>query len=1106
MALQFVFGPAGSGKSSYARDYVINESLKRPAENFIMVVPEQFTLTMQRDIVLSHPRKGIMNIDVQSFMRLAFRVFEETKTPKLALLDDEGKNMVIRKVAGDLEAKLIVLKGNMDKIGYIEEVKSVFSEFTQYEIDEDRLGEIMEELPEKGRLYYKLQDLQVLYQGFNDYLRERYLTRESLLERLAEAVPSSELVKNTTFVLDGFTGFTPVQERLLQELLKYSRDVVITATIDEGSNPYSNPHPYQLFALTKKMVSNLQKKAQAASVQMSDPVTLFGKTNSRLAENPVLAHLEENIFRSRYQRYLEEPECIRLFTARNPREEALFVAAQIHKLVREENLRFRDIGVVCGNMDTYREHLSQAFLSYGINGFVDQKRSILNNPYVEYVRSFINIYTDSYSYASLLRFLKTELSQVTGVQVSRLENYCLALGLKQYAKWQKPWTKVLKGQKEEELVSLNATRQEVVALIEGYRTEFRKASKKVLTITEQIYNFCVQERLQERLEIEADKLEEQGSASLAKEYRQVYEILISLLDKFVDLLGDEVMGMAEYSALFDVGLQEAKVGVIPPSTDQVMTGDVQRSRFDELKVLFFIGAGDDCLPGALLTNGLLGESERREFSKLGVNLAPSSSEKVFVQKFYLYTMLAKPRESLYLSYAKSSMSGTSINPSYLFGEMKKLFPALSVTDIDTFSYWEKEYTKASALSEMIGIIHAPERELTPSQLEFFRFFAKNHRPLYEEMIAACFYQKRDSHLLEEVAKALYGLELKGSVTRMEKFANCSYAHFLDYGLRLKERLEFEFEAMDMGNICHEALERYGLKIEENRESWLGLSEEKRSTYLDESLEAAISDYNNDILEATARNRYMVGKMRSLLDRSIWALSKHLEVGDFKPALYEFGFNEGKIDRIDLCEAKDRVYVKVIDYKTGAKSFDVSSLYNGLSLQLMFYLDASLKEVKAEEPQKEVVPAGAFYFQVKDPVVAKSHLEAVQAEKLKELKVDGVINSDGAALAHLDKEMVNESVVLKIRRNKDASFAKGCKVFDTEEIQTMMDYAKRVVEEGKTRILAGEVEASPYSCDYCNYHDVCGFTEGQFGYEKKEVLKADSVELLAEMKEALAGGN
>lgn len=1101
MPLKFVFGPSGSGKSSYLYQHVIQESMKYPERNYIVLVPEQFTMQTQKDLVMMHEHKGIMNIDVLSFARLAYRVFEETGGGGLPVLDDEGKNLILRKIAGDYESELKMLGGHMKKQGYISEVKSVISEFTQYDIGEDEIERVMESAGESSRLYYKLADIRLLYRGFTDYLREKYITKEELLDVLSREVEKSERLKNSTVVLDGFTGFTPVQDRLLGELMRHCREVIVTVTMDRRENPYVYEHPYQLFALSKQMVTSLLQIAKQNKIPVEESVELYDHVPWRFKEQEALAFLEKHLFRYGAGAYEKEQEQVKLHLAKNPREEAYAVAEQVRRMMREDGYRLRDIGVIVSDMDVYADHLKQAFIKYDIPFFMDHKRSILLNSFVEYIRSVLHMAEQSFSYESVFRFLRTNLAGFTYEEIDELENYVIGLGIKGYKHWQEKWTRKLKGMAQENLDKMNHYRRQLVEKVDGLIYVLRQRRKTVADITRAIYEFMVQENLQVRLAEQEELFKAKGELALAREYAQIYRIVIELFDKFVELLGDEEVSLSEYCKLLDAGLEEARVGVIPPEVDQVVIGDMQRTRLKDIKALLFAGANDVYLPGALLRTGLLSELDREKFAREKLTLSAGGKEKAYVQKFYLYLNLTKPSEKLDIYYSKVSADGKSVRPSYLIQELQKLFPKLKVRDEERYLK-EQELTENIGFDRMIREFVQKRHETDGAWCELYNWYKKNPKwqEKVERFLEAGYYRKPLDALTEEAAKRLYGEEFETSITRMERFAVCAFSHFLTYGLGLREREEYDFQAADLGNVCHRALERFSYKVERETGDWLKLTEEQRNQYVEESVEEAIADYGNSILYSSSRNAYLIVRMKRMLEKTVWALTKQLAAGDFKPSAYEMRFANGKIDRVDTCEDGDCIYVKVIDYKTGSKSFDVTALYHGLQLQLMVYMDAALQLEQKKHPEKEILPAGVFYYRIQDPLIDRPKEGEEQESILKELKPDGMISLEKEVLEHLDHCMVGESSVIPVKYNKNGSLSKSSKAASAQDFYLMMKYAVNKVEEIRQKILSGDVKVNPYrrgtetSCDYCSYRQICGFDTKMEGYRYREidVMSVDKV--------------
>ena len=919
----------------------------------------------------------------------------------------------------------------------------------------------------------------------------------------------SDILKESTIVLDGFTGFTPVQNRLLGELLEVCREVIVTVTMDDRENPYVYKHPYQLFALGKHTVTSLIQIAAERKVSVEDPLCLYERPLYRFCDNSAMEFLERNIFRYSKECYKEKQGAVRIHVARNPREEAMKAAGRVRNLVRTKGYRYRDIGVIVSNMEVYGDDLGQAFDLYEIPVFMDHKRSILLNSFVEYIRSLLNMVKDNFSYESVFRFLRTNLSGFTYGEVDELENYVIALGIRGYKKWQESWVRRPKYMEEEKLEILNHNRVRLVEKVDTLVYVLRQRSKTVKDVTMALYEFMVREELQLKLQRQSEAFQEAGELALAKEYSQVYRILIELFDKFVELLGDEKVTMDEYLKLLDAGLEEARVGVIPPGIDQVVVGDMQRTRLKDIKALIFVGANDTFLPGALIRSGLLTERDRDKFATGKIHLSPGGKEKAYEQKFYLYMNLTKPSETLDIYYSKVSADGKSIRPSYLIQEMQRLFSGLEIEDEEKQAFSAQEWTPKLGMQKVIRGFQ-DGNAMDQEWQELYSWYKRQPQWQYrvEELMKSGFYTRPADGLTKEVAKQLYGEHFQDSITRIERFSACAFAHFLTYGLRLRERQTYEFQPIDLGNVCHSALEYYSRKLKEEHLSWTEIEEEKRQEYIDDSVEHAISDYGNSVLYSSARNEYMIERMKRLLTRTIWALTKQLEAGDFVPVAYEMRFENGKIDRVDLCKDKDKVYVKVLDYKTGSKAFDVVALYHGLQLQLMVYMDAAVKMTQKHYPDSEVIPAGVFYYRLNDPLVEKKVVgeeEEIWQKVLKELKVDGVMNLKDETLEHLDHCQAGESAVIPVKYNKNGSLSKNSKVASEQEFEVMMRHALGKVFKVHQKILSGEVAAFPYrrkqesGCDYCAYRHICGFDQKIPGYKYRDIFEMTQSEVIAAME-------
>ncbi|MDL2295274.1 helicase-exonuclease AddAB subunit AddB [Lachnospiraceae bacterium OttesenSCG-928-E19] len=1109
MSLQFVLGNSGAGKSHHVYKWLIEESIKNPKKNYIVIVPEQFTMQTQMELVERHPRGGIMNIDVLSFGRLAFRVLEEVGGLTETILDDEGKSLVLRKVAGDCEDELKVLGKNLHKPGYISEMKSILSEFTQYDITDEVIEEVTSKLGEQNYLSYKLKDIQTIYHGFSNYLEGKYITKDEILDVLSQSIKNSKMLKESVMVFDGFTGYTPIQERVLGELMKACEKVILTVTIDGREDPYILKHRYQLFALSKQTVTRLVKVAKENRILIEDAITLFSEPAYRFRQNPPISFLERELFRYSKKQYEQKQEAVSIHCANNPHEEVEFVASEILRLIRREGYQYKEIAVITNDMTTYTNCIEEVFEAYEIPIFTDQKRSILLNSFVEYIRSLLAMVEANYNKDSVFRFLRTGLVGFENAQLDKLENYCMAFGIRGRKKWQERWIRRSKGMSEDELNELNAMRIQLNDKMEKLAEILTRKSKSVREITHALYEFFVQEEIQIKLKRQEKLFEQENEQVLAKEYAQIYRIVLELFDKFVELLGEEKISLTSYMELLDAGLAEAKIGIIPPEVDQVIVGDLERTRLKEIKTLFLLGANDTILPGELGKGGFLSERDREQMDEHNMKLSPGRKEKIYDQKFYLYLQLTKPSQHIYVSYAKVTAGGKTLRPAYLVQDLRRLFPRMDIQYEETTNIQKREMTPKVGVAYLIKGLQNPYHELGDQWKELYGWY-RRHKGWSERMdriLEACFYKRPEENLTQTMAESLYGKQFMQSATRLELFSECPFAHFIKYGIRLRKREEYEFSGMDYGTIIHNAIEKYSKEIKKMGYEWTEVPQKVKENLINESIDNSIIDYRNSVLYSSVRNEYMITRMKNVMGRTIWALSRQLEGGDFKPSGYEVKFQSGKIDRIDLYEDEANVYVKIVDYKTGNASFDLSELYHGLRMQLALYLNATMKMEQEKHPEKTIVPAGIFYYQIQNPIISEPKKEqSIEDMLLKKMCVDGLANSNDTVIKHLERDLEGDSLILPIRKKKSGELYTSSKVVNTEEFYTISRYVEKKAADIYNDIANGSVEVSPYEykqksgCMYCEYRSICGFDPKIEGYQYRNMFKEEKDKILCLMRD------
>ena len=1112
MSLQFIIGSSGSGKTRRLYEDLIRQSLDQPELQYIAIVPEQFTMQTQKEIVSLHPDHGTMNIDIVSFQRLAYRVFEELAVEHLEVLDDMGKSMVLRKVASGERKRLNLFSGHLNQTGFINQLKSMLSELYQYGISPDRLKEAVCQA-KSPLLSEKLGDLLVIYEAFQREIAERYITAEEILDVLCRVLPDSRLIKNSIITMDGYTGFTPVQYRLLELFMIHARKVIVTVTVDPGENPYREARIQNLFHMSKHMVCHLIKLAQRQNVPREKDVVmnLAGEGKGRFVLSPSIAFIENHLYRFSTAKYEGEPKETEIMAGATPGQETEAVSARIHDLVQNHQVRYREIAVITGALSEYGYEIANRFQAENIPYFMDDKKSIMENLMVEFIRAALEVIQKDFDYESVFRLLKTGLVSSEQEKTDRLENYVVALGIRGYKRWCETWEYTYRGGKNLNLKELNEFRQSLVSVLEDLRTCLKDKEKTIRSMTAAVVSFLEECRVQEQMEDYRACFEQAGEYRLAKEYGQVYELVMGLFDRLVHLLGEEKVSLREYGQILDAGFGEINVGVIPATVDRVVVGDITRTRLDQIKVLFFMGVNEGIVPSKKDGGGILTDMDREFLKEMSVELAPTAREDSFQQRFYLYLMMTKPSRLLVISYAAFSQSGKARRPSPLIGELKNLFPHLKVKEL-------KEEKKgigspAEGLERLMeGLRSYEDRREDPVFIELYRYFAlrDDYREQVEKLTEAAFYAYEERGISRAAARALYGKILEGSVTRLEQYASCAYAHFLSYGMELMERQEYQIGAVDMGNLFHSSIDLCFKELRENHRSAARITEEERKALVKSCVARVTEEYGNTILKSSARNQYLAGRIERMTDRTMWALSEQLKKGDFVPVGFEVSFSaidnlkamkirlsedealhlRGRIDRLDLCEDERHVYVKIIDYKSGSTRFDLAAIYYGLQLQLVVYMDAVTELEKRRFPDKEVVPAGIFYYNIKDPVIDRE--DAVEPEDverliLEQLRMNGLVNSDLEAISHLDREIKSKSQIIPVSMKDGMIQEHYSSIASSRHFEALKQYVRGKVREDGQEILAGSMAVLPYkqgnrtACDYCPYHGVCGFDLKVPGY-------------------------
>ncbi|SER70626.1 PD-(D/E)XK nuclease family protein [Lachnobacterium bovis] len=1175
MSLQLVLGNSGSGKTTFMYKKIIKEANENINKNYLIIVPEQFTMATQKEIVEATNNKAIMNIDVLSFDRLAYRIFDELGINNIRILEDTGKSLVLRKVAQEEKKNLTVFAPNINKIGYIEKIKSILSEFMQYQVTPDTLENLISRMENESVLKSKLSDILVLYNGFYRYLEGKYITTEDVLSKLMYNADKSEILKNSEIFLDCYTGFTPSQNKLIGKLLKIVDKITVSFTIDSKEDYLHTSGIQDLFNMPKKSISKLLNMARENNINVEETILLGIEDNNknRFINSNELRFLEQNLFRHHSHKFsssdgnlepkqeqnivIQENEDIsqeqkelnsqiKMFVCQSPRSELANACCIINKLVRNEGYRYKDFAIVTGDVEVYSNYVEEVLGKYEIPYFIDQTKKILFQPFIELIRAAIEVVKTNYSYEAVFRFLRCGFSDLSTKDIDVLDNYALATGVNNASKWKKRWAYMPKNsitvdENDEKLYfnyklsELNDIRKYIYNLFLPLKECFLKKNKN--NIKEQLtelFKLCDTLSVEEKLKNKAKEYEDAGDLVRAKEYGQIYNIVIDLFEKIADLLGDEIVTTKEFEEILDAGFESANVATIPAKADGVIIGDIERTRLNNVKCLIFIGVNDGIIPVSASSGGIISQFERSVLEdEFEMELAPSTRDQFFIQKYYLYLNITKPTDKLYISYHTNDAESNPVRPSYFVATIKKMFPELEEIAMSDEKI-NKEFSTMKTAIEFL--VHNQDYEDTTWLTLCKSLMDEND--IMDSFFRAKFYRYFNEPISKLVAEALYGKKISMSVTRLEKFVACAYSHFLKYGLLLKEREKAEFRSLDIGNIYHDALKRYGDKIEESDFSWRSISDEMRNKWSDLSLEEAVLNYEDIGIFDSAENRHVVDRMKRVLRQTIWALTYQIKSGKFEPKDLEISFSQtddidainfalseekrirlnGKIDRIDVAQNDDKIYVKVIDYKSGKQKFDLVKIYEGLQLQLVVYLSSAMEINAKKYDNFQVIPGGILYYNIDDPRIEINESEidlsnkeeaskALEDDILKALKPNGLLNDDKDVIESFDLNCESGSKVAPFSYKKDGNLSSTSSATSQENLEVLCEYVKNFINVNSQDILNGKIEVNPIdadsktspSCSYCPFSSICGYDKSIIGFKSRNLTKMKNDEIYEKMK-------
>lgn len=1114
MGLRLVYGKSGTGKSSYIFEEIKN--LINTNNKIYIITPEQFSFTAERELLETVGTGAALNAEVLTFNRMAYRVMSEVGGNTQTALSSCGKAMLIYNI-------LLNEKNNLNFLGKsdenIELISTQITEFKKHGVSVENLDQIINQSTD-NYLKAKMTDMRAVYNKFEETIKNKYIDENDVLSILAEQLPSTNIFEDTLIYIDEFVGFTKQEYDIIAILLNQAKQVsinVCTDSLEQSSSPDTD-----IFYTNKLTVKKILDVANNVGSKIEEPVCM---ENVVRFENDELKHIEENLYAVPYKKYVDDNlEHIKLFLANNPYSEVENIAVNIVKLVKNKGYRYKEISIITKNLDTYSNLCKVIFNKYQIPVFIDEKKDLSQNIIVKYLLSILEIFAKNWSYESVFNYIKTGFLDITQEEIYSLENYCLKWGIK-YSKWYKgDWNFHDEDDSNKDQI---ARFKELRKIIVDPLIKFKQNLSGVNSaeeITKRLYNFLIENGIDKRLEAKKDELISIGKTEIATEYETSWKIIVQVLDEIVLVFGDEKITFDRYMQILKTGLGNSDLGKIPGTQDQVILGDIDRSRSHKVKSVFIIGLNDGMFPSVNKNEGYFNDKDRELLKQNGIELAKGTVERMYEDNFNIYKAFTAPSQNINLSYSSSSSDGKTLRASMLVSKIKRIFPSLK-EESDIIEKKSEILTENTTFEELLNQIRDyrdEDTELSNEWVVAYNYYMNDEKWKYKliSSLKALSYTNVPDKISEENVEKLYGKTLKTSVSRLEQYKSCPFSYYLKYGLNLSEKDTLKVDSLDTGTFMHDTIDEFFNRIRERNIKIRDLTEEEINSIIEEIINEKLGLDRNFIFSATPKYKVLAERLQRVVKRSMKYIIESLKYSCFDVLGNEVEFKEGKrykpitlelddgrkveitgkIDRIDIAQNGEDKYIRIIDYKSSVKNIDLNSVYAGLQIQLLTYLDAVCKE-------ENVNPAGVLYFNLIDPVIKSSKNmteEEIESEIRKKFKMNGLILADVNVVKMMDTTLdkgASTKIPAYIGKDGDLSSSKTSGV-SRKQFEYLQKYMNKIIKQISQEIMSGNIEINPYykkkktPCEYCNYKAICGFdtsnSNNRYNYinemEKNAVLE------------------
>ena len=1117
MGLRIIYGKPGTGKSSYCFSEISN--LIDKEKKIFIITPEQFSFTAERKLMEAVKSKAVVNAEVITLSRMAYRVLSEIGGNNKTNLSKCGKAMLIYSILSQSKSELKFL-GKSDE--NIELSMTAITEFKKHGVS---VANLKEEIEKTDDVYLKtkLSDMAIIYENFENKISENYIDETDLLTVLANNLKKSELVKNSIIYIDEFAGFTYQEYEVIKELIKLAKQVNITMCVDNleyNTNPDTDI--YYSNKITLKKILNLAEENQ---FKLEKPIFLDKQYRFK---NKELKYLSDNIYNIKSTKYEKNVENIKIFLAKNQYSEIEEIAKKIRTLVRENKLRYKDISIITKNIESYASLVRAIFNKYEIPVFIDEKRDLNQNIIVQYLLAILEVLNKNFANEAVFGYIKSGFCDIEKEEIFKLENYCNKWGIKQ-SKWKRDFKYDLESEnKRQETERLNEIRKFIINPLLKLQENIKK-EKTAKNITKVLYQFMQEQNIDEKITRKIEKLEEKKLVDLISEYKTSYKVIMDVLDEIVLIFQEDNMTIDKYSKILKIGLKNSGLGKIPGTQDQVIFGDVDRSRSHKVDTVFIIGLNDGNFPSVNKDEGFLNDADREILKKDGIELAKGTIDKLYEDNFNIYKTFTTAENQIYLSYSSSDSDGKSLRPSIFINKIKNIFPNIK-EESDIINKKYEIVNKTITYEELIENIAllGNKKEIDDIWYEIYQYYKKQNEwnTKLTDDLKGLNYSNLPDNIKKENIEKLYGNTLNTSISRLEKYRSCPFSYYLQYGLKLKEKEQLKIQSFNTGSFMHETIDEFFEYVKQEDLNLAELEEKQILEIVSKIIDEDLNLSKNFIFTATAKYKVLVRRLKRIVSKALKYIIETIihsdfsiegtevefsKKGEYKPILLQLENGKkieitGKIDRIDTSTQNDGKYLRIIDYKSSAKNIDLNEVYAGLQIQLLTYTDAIIKK-------EDIMPAGIFYFSLLEQMVkAEKRMSDEEIEDMirKNFRMKGLIIADVKIIKMNDNTLESGSsklvpAALTASGTVNEKWTNGVK---KEEFKILQDYIYKTIKDIAKEILSGKIDMKPYykkgktPCEYCEYKPICGFNPRQNNNKYNYINQKTKDDIIIKMKKEL----